>query len=130
MANSLLDDLNDEFLAAIADGRRQAVTEVISTIDSCPTSAGEYVEANLADRVAFFDEMLSELGGGVPVHAVRERDYHRVPPETVGMGGSDEKIALIHAVGNIVGGEEPRHSVDQSHGFHLVGCRGFLLDAD
>jgi protease-4 len=108
MANSLLDDLNDGFLGGIAESRRQAVTEVLSTIDSCPSSAGEYVEANLADRVAYFDEMLSELGGGVPVRAVRERDYRRVPLEAVGMGGSGETVALIHAVGNIVVGEHPR----------------------
>jgi protease-4 len=108
MANSLLDDLNDEFLAGIADGRRQAVTEVMATIDSCPTSAGEYVEANLADRIAFFDEMLAELGGGLRVHAVRDRDYRRVAPETLGLGGSGEKVAIIHAVGNIVGGDQPR----------------------
>ena len=31
MANSLLDDLNDEFLGSIATSRRQAVTEVLST---------------------------------------------------------------------------------------------------
>ena len=108
MANSLLDDLNDEFLEGIADGRRQAVTEVISTIDSCPSSAGEYVEANLADRVAFFDEMLSELGGGLPVHLIRDRDYERVPPSSVGLGGGKEKIAIVYAVGNIVSGESPR----------------------
>ena len=108
MANSLLDDLNDEFLGGIADGRRQAVTEVISTIDSCPSSAGEYMEANLADRIAFFDEMLSELGGGVPVHVVRDHDYARVSPESLGLGGGDEKIAIVYAVGNIVGGESPR----------------------
>jgi protease IV len=110
MANWLLDDLNDEFVNAIAEGRRIAVPEVLSTIDTCPAAATEYVEAGLADRVAFFDEMLTEVGGGTRAHVVREEEYHRVPAEPLGLSGGG-KIALIHAVGNIVGGDDPRRGV-------------------
>lgn len=110
MANWLLDDLNDEFVAAIADGRRIAVPEVLSTIDTCPATATEYVEAGLADRVAFFDEMLVEVGGGTRAHVVRENVYHSVPGEALGVSGAG-KVAVIHAVGNIVGGEDPRRGV-------------------
>lgn len=110
MANWLLDDLNDEFLAAIADGRRLAVPDVLTTIDTCPAAATEYVEASLADRVAFFDEMLNEVGGGRRVRLVRDSVYHRVPPESVGVSGSG-KVAVIHAVGNIVGGDDPRRGL-------------------
>jgi protease-4 len=110
MANWLLDDLNDEFLAAIADGRRIAVPEVMTTIDTCPAAATEYVEAGLADRAAFFDEMLMEIGGGRRAHVVREDDYHRVPAQSLGLSGGG-KIAIIHAVGNIVGGESSRRGM-------------------
>lgn len=110
MANWLLDDLNDEFVAAIADGRRIGAPEVLSTIDTCPASAAEYLEAGLADRVAFFDEVLTEIGGGTRAHVVRENVYQRVPSASLGLSG-DGKVAVIHAVGNIVGGDDPRRSV-------------------
>lgn len=110
MANWLLDDINDEFVGAIADGRRVGVPEVLSTIDTCPAAATDYVEAGLADRVAFFDEMLTEIGSGSRAHVVREGDYSRVPEEALGLAGGG-KVAVIHAVGNIVGGEGPRGSV-------------------
>jgi len=110
MANWLLDDLNDEFVAAIADGRRVSVPEVMTTIDTCPAAATEYVEAGLADRVAFFDEMLLEIGSGRRAHVVREDDYRRVPAESLGLSGGG-KVAVIHAVGNIVGGESPRRGM-------------------
>jgi protease-4 len=107
MANWLLDGLNDEFVAAIADSRGIGVPEVLSTIDSCPSSAQDYVEARLADKIIFFDDLLVEIGGGKPVKLVSEQAYARVTPESVGIGGG-AKIAVIHAVGNIVGGETPR----------------------
>jgi protease-4 len=107
MANWLLDDLNDEFVGAIAEGRKVTVPEVLSTIDACPSAAQEYVDASLADRVAYFDEMLREIGGGRPATVVPEKKYRRVPAKSVGLGGA-EKVAVIHAVGTIVSGDSPR----------------------
>lgn len=107
MANWLLDGLNDEFVAAIAEGRNSSVPEILSTIDTCPSTANEYIDAGLADRVAFYDEMLRELGGRRRAVVVEESDYRRVAPESVGLGGGD-KIAVIHAVGTIVSGDSPR----------------------
>lgn len=115
MANWLLDGLNDEFVAAIADGRRIGVPEVISTIDSCPSAAQDYIEAGLADRIVFFDDLLVELGAGKPVPLVTEGSYRRVTPGSLGIGGG-ENIAVIYAVGNIVSGETPRRGAGSSVG--------------
>jgi protease-4 len=113
MANWLLDDLNDEFVAAIADGRAISVPDVLSTIDSCPSAAQEYVEAGLADRVVFFDDLLTELGNGKTAPTVSQHSYNNVPADRLGLGGG-AKIAVIHAVGNIVGGESPRRGATGS----------------
>jgi protease IV len=39
---------------------------------------------------------------------IRDEEYERVPPESLGLGGGKERLAIIYAVGNIVSGESPR----------------------
>ncbi len=110
MANSILDDINAELTAAIAEDRGLSSNEVSDVIDACPSSPGEFVESGLADEVVFFDELRRELGGGSPVPVVRESEYQRVSARSLGMHRGP-KIAVVNIAGTIVGGAGGKRSV-------------------
>jgi protease-4 len=105
MANSLLDDVNQQFVEAIAAGRSLRPDQVNALIDACPATAEKFVEAGLADGIMFFDEILEDLGGGEAVHVISEDEYAGVKKSDLGLGGGG-RIAVIHASGVIVPGDE------------------------
>jgi protease-4 len=104
MVNWILDDINEEFVGTIAESRGLSTREMMSIIDSCPATPGEFVESGLADKVAFMDDVLVELGGGERVTLVTESVYSRIRESSLGIGGGP-KIAVIHAAGSIVSGK-------------------------
>lgn len=109
MADSILDDINTEFLGAIAASRDLSLDEMRSVIDSCPSSASDFVEAGLADGTMFFDEISDFLSEDRSAPFVEASDYANVPAQSLGLGGGP-KVAMIHAVGTIVPGKGGRRS--------------------
>jgi protease-4 len=103
MVNWILDDVHEEFVTTIAQSRGLTTREMTSVIDSCPSTPGDFVASGLADKVAFMDEVLTELGDGERVTIVSESIYSRIQESSVGLGGGP-KIAVIHAAGSIVSG--------------------------
>ncbi len=105
MANSILDDVNGQFISAIAEGRSIDPERVRALIDDCPANAEGLVDAGLADGIRFFDEIADELGDGQTAAIVEESDYSSVKRSDLGLGGGD-RIAVIHASGIIIPGKE------------------------
>ena len=110
MANSILDDINREFVGTIASARDMSDDEVRAVIDSCPATAADFVESGLVSGQRFMDEILVELGGGeraktVPMSAYASDGLGSL----LGAGGS--KIAVIYANGTIVPGKAGRRGL-------------------
>lgn len=103
MANSLLDSVNDHFVATIAQARSLEPDAVRALIDQCPTTADEFIDAKLADGKKYLEDLQEELGGD-ETPFVSLDDYAQVHPESLKLGTGPE-IAVVFAVGGIVTGE-------------------------
>jgi protease-4 len=63
--NRLLDDLYDQFVSAIADGRRLTADSVRKVIDQGPFTSAEALKLGLVDGLCYSDEMGSNRAGSV-----------------------------------------------------------------
>lgn len=96
--------LSEQIVSGIAEGRRLGVEEVRALVDRAPLLAGEALEAGLVDRLAYRDEIYTELYrhvGDDPrlQYVARYNRAHalssRIPrPRT-------DVVALLHAQGGI-----------------------------
>lgn len=108
--NSLLDDLFNRYVEAIAKARGKSVEEVRALIDNAPYSAAKAKEAGLIDNVAYRDEMEKEIKTKLgyketdTLKMVRGSSYSDVEPESLGLD-KGEKIAIIYATGDIGSGQ-------------------------
>jgi len=111
MANSLLDDLNTEFISSIAEARGIGEREIQAIVDACPATASDFVEAGLADDELFMDQILLDLGkDGEPTETVRLSEYNR--ENIAGSFANDRpKVAVIYASGTIVAGKGGRRGL-------------------
>jgi protease-4 len=109
VVNSILDEFFARYVNAIAATRRKSVEDVRALIDNAPLGAWEAKAAGLIDDAKYRDEVEDELKKRLgykdtdKLRKVREDDYQRVRPESVGLG-EGERIALIFASGPIGGG--------------------------
>ncbi len=120
--NSLVDDLFNRYVAAIAKDRGKSVEEVRALIDNAPYSAAKAKEAGLIDAVVYRDDMEKELKAKLgykesdQLRIVRSSTYSEIEPESLGLD-KGEKIAVIYATGDIGSGQsENSPSGDQSIG--------------
>jgi protease-4 len=108
--NSILDEFFARYVSTIAATRQKSEADVRALIDSAPLGAWEAKQAGLIDDAKYRDEVEDELKKRLgykdadKLRKVREADYRRVRPETVGLG-EGERIALIFASGPIGGGQ-------------------------
>jgi len=108
--NSLLDDLFNRYVEAIAKARGKSVEEVRAIIDNSPYSAAKAKEAGLIDNVAYRDEMEKELKTKLgyketdALKIMRGSSYSEIEPESLGLD-KGEKIAVIYATGDIGSGK-------------------------
>ncbi len=100
VANSLLDSLNHQFVAGIAESRGLTPARVRKIIDRAPMTPRELLHHGLVDEIAFFDELLESLDGP----SVEARDYARVDAASLGFEPVAQ-FALIYGSGNVVVGE-------------------------
>ncbi|MEZ4282868.1 MAG: signal peptide peptidase SppA [Myxococcota bacterium] len=100
MANSLLDDTYDRFVAALAEDREQTPDAVRATIDRGLVRTAALVEAGLVDGEIHLDALLDRLGGGVVKHA----DYLHTDPRKLGFD-PQTRFALVYGTGTVVQGE-------------------------
>ncbi|HEY8155233.1 MAG TPA: signal peptide peptidase SppA [Myxococcota bacterium] len=101
MANSLLDSIDGQFVAGIAEGRRLEPAAVRRAIDEAPISPEQLKQLGLIDQIQFWDELADELGGKDKL--VDAADYARVDPKMVGFLPTT-RFALIYGSGNVVVG--------------------------
>ncbi len=101
MANSLLDSINVQFIAGIAEGRKLDSEFVQRAIDDAPVSPEQMKALGLVDGIQFWDELVDELGG--KEKWVEAEAYARVDPLTLGFTPV-ARFALIYGSGNVVVG--------------------------
>jgi protease-4 len=108
--NSLLDDLFNRYVEAIAKARGKSVEDVRAIIDNAPYSAAKAKEAGLIDGAVYRDEVDKELKAKLnykeseDLRVVSGSAYHDVPPESLGLN-KGENIAVIYATGDIGSGK-------------------------
>jgi protease IV len=104
MAQWLNNDLFDQLVRGIADGRHKSEREVKSLIDHGPFLPEEALRAGLIDDVAYEDEIDDKVkfGTGKP-HVLDMNEYRQVS----GGGGyaRGARIAVIYATGLIASGK-------------------------
>jgi protease IV len=107
--NSMLDDLYNRYIDAIAQARHKTPDEVRTLIDNAPYNGAKAKEAGLIDDVLYKDDVekqFKKLLGYKDTDqfvAVRGTDYKDVEPESLGLN-KGEKIAVIYASGEIGSG--------------------------
>jgi protease IV len=120
--NSLLDDLYNRYVEAIAKTRAKTPEEVRAIIDNSPYGSVKAKEAGLIDSAAYRDELDKEIKSKLgykdsdELRLVRGGEYREVPAESLGLD-KGERIALIYASGNIGSGKSDNSPTgDQSIG--------------
>ena len=120
--NSLLDDLFNRYVEAIAKARGKSPENVRAIIDDAPYSSLKAKEIGLIDGVAYRDELEKELKTKLgykdsdELSLIRSSTYDEVEPESLGLD-KGERIAVIYATGDIGSGRsEQSPSGDQSIG--------------
>ncbi len=107
--NSLLDDLFNRYVDAIAKARGKSPEDIRAIIDDAPYSSAKAKELGLIDGVAYRDELEKELKSKLgykesdQLSLVRSSAYNEVEPESLGLD-KGEKIAVIYATGDIGSG--------------------------
>ncbi|UCE85807.1 MAG: S49 family peptidase [Deltaproteobacteria bacterium] len=102
--NALLDSIDAQFVDGIAEGRGIAASAVRSLIDEAPADAEVLVDAGLVDGIAYYDELLEDLGDP---HLVPGPAYRQIDPSSVGIRPT-ARFALIYGSGPVVVGEGDR----------------------
>src|SRR6266850_527427 len=107
--NSLLDDLFNRYVTAIAQARHKTPDEVRNLIDDAPYGAAKAKEAGLIDETIYHDQLDKQIKAQLGYKdsdqfaPVRAADYRQVSPESLGLD-KGEKIAVIYATGDIGSG--------------------------
>ncbi len=124
--NSMLDDLYNRYINAIAQARHKTPDEVRTLIDNAPYSAEKAKEAGLIDDTLYRDDVekqfkkLLKYKDTDTFTPVRSADYRDVSPESLGLN-KGERIAVIYASGEIGSGSSQNSpSGDQSIGSDTV----------
>jgi protease-4 len=108
--DSLLNDLYDRYVAAIAQSRGKTKDQVIAIIDDAPYGSLKAKDAGLIDGVAYREELEKELKAKLgykeadQLPIVKAGDYAKVEAESLGLN-EGEKIAVIYATGDIGSGQ-------------------------
>ena len=104
---SVVDDLYENLVARIAEGRKKSPEEVRAIIDQGPFTAVQARKAGLVDELRFEDQVWGELKDRLhsgELKKVPAGEYMKVPMEAVGLQGKS-RIALVIGEGDITRGE-------------------------
>ena len=105
MAESLNQDMYNQLIRGLANGRHKSEADMRALVDHGPFLPEDAVRAGLVDDVAYEDELDDKvkLAQG-RVNYLDERDYRRVTPASLGLNRGP-RIAVIYATGVIASGE-------------------------
>lgn len=108
--NSLLDDLFNRYVEAIAKGRNTTADNVRAIIDEAPYGAVKAKEAGLIDGAEYRDDLEKQIKANLgykdsdELRIVKSSEYSDVPAESLGLN-KGENIAVIYATGDIGSGQ-------------------------
>ncbi|HEY0005991.1 MAG TPA: signal peptide peptidase SppA [Pyrinomonadaceae bacterium] len=124
--NSILDDIFNRFVNAVATSRKKSTEEVRALIDDAPYGAKQAQEVGLIDGASYRDEVEGELKKRLgykdsdKLQLVKASDYRKVEAESLGLN-KGEKIAIVYASGTIESGSSDNSpSGSQSAGSDTV----------
>jgi protease-4 len=105
MAESLNNDMYDQLVRGIAEGRRKSESDVKALIDHGPFLPEDALRAGLIDDLAYEDELDDKvkLGSGKP-NFVEMKDYGQISATSLGLNRGP-RIAVIYASGIIASGK-------------------------
>jgi protease IV len=105
MAESLNNDLYEQLVRGIADGRKKSEADVKTLIDHGPFLPEDALRAGLIDDLAYEDELddKAKLGTGT-IHYLDMNEYRQVSAASLGLNRGP-KIAVIYATGIIASGK-------------------------
>jgi protease-4 len=105
MAESLNNDLFEQLVRGIADGRKKSEANVKALIDHGPFLPEDALRAGLIDDLAYEDELDDKvkLASG-KIHYVDMNEYRQVSAGSLGLNRGP-KIAVIYATGLIASGK-------------------------
>ncbi|MEZ7980384.1 MAG: signal peptide peptidase SppA [Myxococcota bacterium] len=124
MADSLLDDTYERFVAALADGRKLSIAEVEAAIDTGAVRNQQLESLGLIDGESHLDELLSRLDAPILWHG----EYASVDPEEIGFEAEIE-IALIYGTGPVVQGGDSRSLLSGESVFASATVSRAIVDA-
>jgi protease-4 len=105
MAESLNNDMFEQMVRGIADGRKKSEADVKALIDHGPFLPEDALRAGLIDDLAYEDELddKAKLGTG-KIHYLDMNEYRQVSAGSLGLNRGP-KIAVIYATGIIASGK-------------------------
>jgi len=124
MANSLLDDTYQRFVAALAGDRKKTPDEIRATIDRGLVENAALIEAGLIDGEIHRDELLARIGPDVVLH----EDYVRTDPATLGFDPK-ARFALVYGSGTVVQGDAEASPLAREPRFASETVSEAILDA-
>lgn len=127
VVNSILDEVYGNICETIAQGRRMKPEQVRAIIDQGPFLSSQVVGHGLVDKVAFEDEMYSDLKAKLNAGEIRKlaaKRYLKVPAGSLGLEGSN-RIALVIGEGEIVRGD-PEDDGAEEEGLRAEGFNKIL----
>jgi len=113
MAESLNRDLFEQFVQAVAAGRKKTPDQVRQLVDDGPFLAEDAVRVGLVDDLAYDDQIDAKVRPGRgPARRLKDDEYAKVRAASVGLAGRS-RIAVINAYGVINSG---RSGIDPLNG--------------
>jgi protease-4 len=104
--NSMIDDLFNHFVNAIATARKKTPDEVKAIIDNAPISSKQAFDAGLIDGALYEDQVRGEFKKRLgykdqdELKLTKDSAYREIDPESLNLN-KGEKIAVIYASGDI-----------------------------
>ena len=113
MAESLNRDLFEQYVQAVASGRKKTPEDIRRLVDDGPFLAEDAVRAGLVDDLAYDDQLDAKVRPGAKAGVrLKDDDYTKVGAASIGLGGRS-RIAVINAYGMINSG---RSGIDPLNG--------------
>jgi protease-4 len=101
MVNSIMDSIETQLVAAVADRRKLSPTAVRAILDQAPMTPQEMLDAKLIDGIGYLDAVL-EKAGKPPM--VEGQAYAAVDPRSVGFSPV-ATFALVYGTGSVITGD-------------------------
>ena len=134
MREWIMDEMWETLLETLAADRGFDEEKIVELMQHAYFTADEALDSGLIDRIAYWDELETELKGADEdaLHSVSQGRYAEVLRSKLDLDG-DKKIAVIHAQGTIIGRRNdvnPLLGLTMGHESIIAEFRRARLDED